>query len=101
VTWRTIRHPAGTTRATWTAKAGRATGAVRQGRTASKRGEPGPEGKPGRKVRAANPGRRSVPSIEDMRPWLHMIFDAWEEHRKARERETAEREAMQVRDAPS
>jgi hypothetical protein len=25
-----------------------------------------------------------------------MIFDAWEEHRKARERETAEREAMQV-----
>ena len=31
-----------------------------------------------------------------MRPWLHLIFDVWEEYRKARERETAEQEAMQV-----
>jgi len=23
-------------------------------------------------------------------PWLHMIFDAWEDHRKMREREEAE-----------
>ena len=27
-------------------------------------------------------------------PWLHLIFDAWEDHRKMREREAAEREAL-------
>jgi len=31
-----------------------------------------------------------------MRPWLNLIFEAWDEYRKARERETAEQEAMQV-----
>lgn len=25
-------------------------------------------------------------------PWLHLIFDAWEDHRKTREREARERE---------
>jgi hypothetical protein len=62
-----------------------------------KRGEPGPQGKAGPQGPRGEPGPPGqLPSIETMRPWLHMIFDAWEEHRQARERETAEREAMQV-----
>jgi len=28
-------------------------------------------------------------------PWLHLIFDAWEDYRKTREREAAEREALE------
>jgi hypothetical protein len=31
-----------------------------------------------------------------VRPWLHLIFEAWEDYRKTREREAEEREAMQV-----
>jgi hypothetical protein len=31
-----------------------------------------------------------------VKPWLFQIFEAWEEYRKTRERDTAEREAMQV-----
>ncbi len=31
-----------------------------------------------------------------MRPWLQLIFEAWEDHQKARERDAAEHEAMQV-----
>jgi hypothetical protein len=46
---------------------------------AGPRGEPGPSGQ--------------LPSIEQVMPWLHLIFDAWEDHRKLRERESAEREA--------
>jgi len=37
-----------------------------------------------------------LPSIDEVRPWLRLIFEAWEDHQKAREREGAEREAMQV-----
>jgi hypothetical protein len=37
-----------------------------------------------------------LPPIEEMRPWLNLIFEAWEDYRKMRERETAEQEAMQV-----
>jgi hypothetical protein len=35
-----------------------------------------------------------LPSIEQVMPWLHLIFDAWEDHRKMREREAAERDAQ-------
>jgi hypothetical protein len=28
-------------------------------------------------------------------PWLHLVFDAWEDHRRARENEFAEREAAE------
>jgi hypothetical protein len=28
-----------------------------------------------------------LPSIEAIMPWLHLIFDAWEDHKKLRERE--------------
>ena len=39
-----------------------------------------------------------MPSIEQVMPWLHLIFDAWEDHRRAREaaeREAAERAAAE------
>jgi Collagen triple helix repeat (20 copies) len=65
-----------------------------------KRGEPGPQGKPGPQGPAGPRGEPGppgqLPSIEEIRPWLHMIFDVWEEYRQTRERETAEREAMAV-----
>lgn len=50
---------------------------------AGPRGEAGPPGQPGR-----------LPSIEQVMPWLHMIFDAYEDYKKTREREAAEREAL-------
>jgi len=34
-----------------------------------------------------------LPSIEQVMPWLHMIFDAWEDYRRQRQQEVAEREA--------
>lgn len=40
--------------------------------------EPGPPG--------------ALPSIEQVMPWLHLIFDAWEDHRQKRAQEAAERE---------
>jgi hypothetical protein len=45
---------------------------------------------------AGPPGQ--LPSIEQIMPWLHMVFDAWEDHRRHREqeaREAAEQEAAQ------
>ena len=54
------------------------------------KGEAGPRGEPG------PPG--ALPSIEQVMPWLHLIFDAWEDHRRAREaaeREAAERAAAE------
>jgi hypothetical protein len=53
-------------------------------------GQAGPRGEPG------PPGQ--LPSIEQVMPWLHLIFDAWEDHRRAREaaeREAAERAAAE------
>jgi hypothetical protein len=35
-----------------------------------------------------------LPSIEQVMPWLHLIFDAWEEHRRARE--ATEQEASEL-----
>jgi hypothetical protein len=51
-------------------------------------GERGPRGEPG------PPGQ--LPSIEQVIPWLHLVFDAYEDYKRQRERETieaAEREA--------
>jgi hypothetical protein len=31
-------------------------------------------------------------------PWLHLIFDAWEDYRKQRELEEAEREALEAQE---
>jgi hypothetical protein len=33
-----------------------------------------------------------MPSIEQVMPWLHLVFDAWEEHRQTRAREALQRE---------
>ena len=49
-----------------------------------------PQGPPG------PPGQ--LPSIEQLMPWLHVIFDAWEDYRKNREQEAAERGAMESRE---
>jgi hypothetical protein len=37
-----------------------------------------------------------LPSIEQVLPWLDQLFDAWDERRRQRERETAEREALEA-----
>jgi hypothetical protein len=65
-----------------------------------KRGEAGPQGKagaPGEKGprgEAGPPGQ--LPSIDQVMPWLHLLFDAYEDYKRQREREAieaAEREA--------
>jgi hypothetical protein len=43
--------------------------------------EPGPPGQ--------------LPSIEQVMPWLHLLFDAWEDYKRMREREAAEHEAAE------
>jgi hypothetical protein len=49
-----------------------------------------------KQVRAANPVRPGeLPSIEQVMPWLHLVFDAWEDYKRTREREAAEREAAE------
>ena len=37
-----------------------------------------------------------LPSIEQVIPWLSQIFDAFEENRRMREREAAEREVLEA-----
>jgi hypothetical protein len=37
-----------------------------------------------------------LPSIEQVLPWLEQLFDAWDERRRQREREVAEREALEA-----
>jgi hypothetical protein len=37
-----------------------------------------------------------LPSIEQVLPWLEQLFDAWDERRRQREREAAEREALEA-----
>jgi hypothetical protein len=46
------------------------------------RGEAGPRGEPG------PPGQ--LPSIEQVMPWLHLLFDAWQDYKRQRECEAAE-----------
>ncbi len=31
-------------------------------------------------------------------PWLHLVFDAWEDYRKQREQEAAEREVLEAQE---
>jgi Collagen triple helix repeat (20 copies) len=68
-----------------------------------KQGEAGPQGKPGPQGPAGPQGPRGepgppgqLPSIEQVLPWLDQLFDAWDERRRQRERETAEREALEA-----
>jgi hypothetical protein len=36
-----------------------------------------------------------LPSIEQVMPWLHLVFDAWEDYRRLRQSEATEREAAE------
>jgi Collagen triple helix repeat (20 copies) len=65
-----------------------------------KRGEAGPQGKPGvqgergPRGEAGPPGQ--LPSIDQVMPWLQMLFEAWDDYRLKRQREAfeiAERDA--------
>jgi hypothetical protein len=56
----------------------------------AKRGRKGPRV---RAARQAPPGQ--LPSIDQVLPWLHLIFEAWEDYKKTREREAVEREALE------
>jgi Collagen triple helix repeat (20 copies) len=67
-----------------------------------KRGEAGPQGKPGPQGPQGPRGEQGppgapgqLPSIEQVMPWLHLIFDAYEDYKKTREREAAERAAAE------
>jgi hypothetical protein len=72
-----------------------------------KRGEPGPQGKAGEQGPVGKPGPQGppgprgeqgpagqLPSIDQVMPWLQMLFEAWEDYRRQREQEAAEREAL-------
>jgi hypothetical protein len=72
--------------------------------TQGNRGEPGPQGKQGvqgEKGPRGEPGPAGqLPSIEQVLPWLHQLFDAYEDHKRQREREAlegAERDAATQR----
>jgi len=59
-----------------------------------KRGEQGPDGKAGPQgPRGEQAPPDQLPSLEQVMPWLHMIFDAYEDYKKKREQE--EREAAE------
>lgn len=69
-----------------------------------KRGEPGPQGKQGVQGEKGPPGEVGpagpLPSIEQVLPWLHQLFDAYEDYKRQREREAieaAERDAATQR----
>jgi hypothetical protein len=68
------------------------------------RGEAGPQGKPGvqgEKGPRGEPGPPGqLPSIEQVMPWLHLLFDAYEDYKRTREQEaveSAERDAATQR----
>jgi hypothetical protein len=54
----------------------------------------GPQGKPGVKGEAGPRGEPGppgqLPSIEQVMPWLHLLFDAWEDYKRQRELEAFE-----------
>src|ERR1700757_4358203 len=57
------------------------------------RGEQGPAGKAGPAGAGGEPGLPGeLPSIDQVLPWLHLIFEAWEDYKQKKEREAAERE---------
>ena len=69
-----------------------------------KRGEPGPQGKQGVQGEKGPRGDAGpagqLPSIEQVLPWLHQLFDAYEDYKRQREREaieSAERDAATQR----
>ncbi len=57
-------------------------------------GPQGPAGPQGPRVEPGPPGQ--LPSIEQVLPWLDQLFDAWDERRRQREREAAERDALEA-----
>jgi hypothetical protein len=67
------------------------------------RGEAGPQGKPGvqgekgPRGEAGPPGQ--LPSIEQVMPWLHLLFDAYEDYKRQREREAIEANEAAEREA--
>jgi hypothetical protein len=106
-------------------------GVARRGRAGppGPRGQPGPTGKPGPQGKRGEPGPRGkagepgpagklgpqgpqgprgeagpsgpLPPIDEMMPWLHQVFEAFEDYRRQRDREAAERDelAAQQREA--
>jgi hypothetical protein len=70
------------------------------------RGKPGPDGKSGIQGKAGPQGPAgprgeqgppgTLPTIDQLMPWLHQIFEAWEDYKKTREREAEERDAAQL-----
>ena len=78
-----------------------------------RRGKPGPQGKPGAPGKPGPQGKRGemgergprgeagppgqLPSIDQVMPWLHRLFEAWEDYKLKRQREAieaAERESV-------
>jgi len=63
-----------------------------------KRGEQGPQGKPGPqgpqgpRGEPGPPGQ--LPSIEQVLPWLEQLFEVFQDHRRQREQEAADREVL-------
>ena len=84
-----------------------------------RRGQPGPQGKPGVQGKRGEPGPQGrqgvqgekglrgdagpsgqLPSIEQVLPWLHQLFAAYDDYKRQREHdaiETAERDAATQR----
>jgi len=57
------------------------------------RGEAGPQGKAGPQGPRGEPGPQgALPSIEQVMPWLHLIFDAYEDYKAQRELERIRQE---------
>jgi hypothetical protein len=73
-------------------------GPAGKGGPQGKRGEPGPQGKPGPQGAPGLRGEQgppgTLPPIEEVMPWLHQVFEAFEDYRRQREREAAEREEL-------
>ncbi len=48
----------------------------------------GPQGKPGPQGPRGEPGAPGkMPAIEQVMPWLHLVFDAWEAYREGKQQE--------------
>lgn len=58
------------------------------------RGQPGPHGKPGVQGERGPRGEMGppgqLPSIDQVMPWLHQLFEAWEDYKRKRQREAIE-----------
>jgi hypothetical protein len=57
-----------------------------------KRGEAGPQGKPGPQGKAGPagpPGR--LPTIDEMMPWMNLVFEAWQDYKHTRKLEEKEK----------